>query len=409
MFREKIFTMWEIIKEGTITSVPGFSAAGIHAGLKKRKKDLALIYSELDCVAAGVFTTNKVVAAPVTICKDILEKESGIRAVLVNSGNANSCTGERGYRDALEMKNYCAEKLGVNESSVLISSTGVIGEFLNMEKMREGIETIVTKISKDGGEDAAEAILTTDKVVKQCSVKIKMGEREINIGGMSKGSGMIMPNMATMLGFITTDADISKSTLQKLIRSASDKSFNRISVDGETSTNDMVLMLANGLSGVEVKEDTALYDIFSEALTAMCKVLAKAIVADGEGATKFVTVFVNKAKSEADANKVAKAIANSPLVKTAINGQDANWGRIISSVGMSGADFNPANVQIKFGELPILEKNFEVVVDEEKAKEVLSEKEIVLDINLNEGTCATEWWTCDYSEEYIKINAYYRT
>lgn len=401
--------MWEIIKEGTITSVPGFSAAGIHAGLKKRKKDLALIYSELDCVAAGVFTTNKVVAAPVTICKDILEKESGIRAVLVNSGNANSCTGERGYRDALEMKNYCAEKLGVDESSVLISSTGVIGEFLNMEKMREGIETIVTKISKDGGEDAAEAILTTDKVVKQCSVKIKMGEREINIGGMSKGSGMIMPNMATMLGFITTDADISKSTLQKLIRSASDKSFNRISVDGETSTNDMVLMLANGLSGVEVKEDTALYDIFSEALTAMCKVLAKAIVADGEGATKFVTVFVNKAKSEADANKVAKAIANSPLVKTAINGQDANWGRIISSVGMSGADFNPANVQIKFGELPILEKNFEVVVDEEKAKEVLSEKEIVLDINLNEGTCATEWWTCDYSEEYIKINAYYRT
>ena len=409
MFREKSFTMWEIIKEGSITSVPGFRAAGIHAGLKKKKKDLALIYSELDCVAAGVFTTNKVVAAPVTICKDILDKQSGVRAVIVNSGNANSCTGERGYKDALEMKNYCAEKLGVDKSAVLVSSTGVIGEYLNMSKVKEGIETIVTRLSKEGGEDAAEAILTTDKVIKQCSVKIKMGEREINIGGMSKGSGMIMPNMATMLAFITTDADISKNALQKLVTSASDKTFNRISVDGETSTNDMVLMMANGISGVQVTEETALYDIFEEALTAMCKVLAKAIVADGEGATKFVTVFVNKAKTESDANLVAKAIATSPLVKTALNGEDANWGRIISSAGMSGADFNPANVQIKFGDLPILNPNFEVVVDEVKAKEILSEKEIVLNVNLNEGNCATEWWTCDYSEEYIKINAYYRT
>ncbi len=409
MFKEKGLVMWEIIKDGTITSVPGFSAAGIHAGLKKKKKDLALIYSEIECVTAGVFTTNKVVAAPVIVSKYVLENTSGIHAVLVNSGNANACTGEQGYLDALEMKNYCAEKLGVDQNSVLVSSTGVIGEKLKMDKVRKGIEVISQQLSKNGGEEAAEAIMTTDKSKKHCAVKIKIGEKEINIGGISKGSGMIMPNMATMLGFITTDAEISKSTLQGIITAATNKSFNRISVDGETSTNDMVLIMANGMSGVKVESDTAMCTLFTEALTEMCKILAKAIVADGEGATKFVTVKVNNAKTEDDANLVAKAIANSPLVKTALNGEDANWGRIISSAGMSGADFDPSKVQIKFGELPVLNPNFEIVLDEDKAKQILSEKEIILNIDLNVGNYSTEWWTCDYSEEYIKINASYRS
>lgn len=401
--------MIENIKDGSITSVKGIKSSGVFCGLKKKKKDLALIYSEKPCTAAGTFTLNKVKAAPIVISQYIINHKHNIKAILVNSGNANACTGIEGYNDALESQKLVAQKLGINPSEVLISSTGVIGQRINMEAVKSGIEMASQELSDTGGLDSAEAIMTTDLAMKSFAVKVKLSGGEITIGGMCKGSGMIMPNMATMLAFLATDAKIDQALLQKTLSQAVNLSFNRISVDGETSTNDMVILLANGESGVNLDERSQDYRIFKEALIKISTDMAKSIAADGEGATKVVTVSVKKAKTVSDADLIAKAVSNSPLVKTALNGNDANWGRILSAVGNSGADISPEKVTINFGSLKILQQNYKVDFSEEEAKKYLSQKEIEIIIEINDGIEESTWYTCDFSTRYIEINASYRS
>lgn len=401
--------MFQFIDNGSVTSPKGFKAAGIFCGIKKKKKDLALIVSDKPCTAAGVYTLNKVKAAPLLISKEITESDSLVSAILVNSGNANACTGEEGFSAAKETQKKTAEKLNISPENVLLSSTGVIGMKFPVEKILDGIEQIVQELSGDGGIDAAEAIRTTDTTTKSFAVKVKLSSGEITIGGICKGSGMIMPNMATMLGFITTDAKIEKSLLKKLLINSTNISFNKISVDGETSTNDMVVILANGLSEVDIKEGTDDEKVFQSALNELSIAMAKSIVADGEGATKLISINVTGAKSQLDADLVGKSLANSNLLKTAIYGKDANWGRIMSAAGMSGAEFEPEKVSIFFDDHEVLSSNFNIKLDEEKALSILSRKEILLKINLGEGKFSSTFWTCDFTEEYVKINANYRT
>ncbi len=401
--------MYNFIENGSVTSAAGFYAAGIFANIKKKRKDLALIYSKLPCNAAGTFTLNKVKAAPLVLSKQMIADGNKIKAVLVNSGNANACTGEPGYEDALITQKYCAEKLDVKQSQVLLSSTGVIGQRLPVDKMLSGIESIIPQLSENGGLDAAEAIMTTDTKRKNYAVSVELEYASVTIGGICKGSGMIMPNMATMLGFITTDAFIEQELLQSILLEVVNVTFNKISVDGETSTNDMVVLLANGASGVKVEKNTADVDKFKAGLKAICTEMAKSIASDGEGATKLITINITGADTQVDADLAGKCIANSPLVKTAVYGQDANWGRIMSSVGMSGAEINPNNISISFNEVPILLPGFNIVVDEKKATEVLSKSEVAINVNLNGGSFKSTWWSCDFTENYIKINADYRS
>ncbi len=401
--------MLQFIDNGSITSVQGFKAAGINCGLKRQKKDLALIYSDVPCEAAGTFTLNKVVAAPLVISKNIISQKKKVRAVLVNSGNANACTGEEGVDNALKSQKYCAEKLGLQQNEVIISSTGVIGQQLNMQALLSGIDIISDEIGYCKGNDAAEAILTTDKTKKSFAVKVRLLKGEIVIGGICKGSGMIFPNMATMLAFLATDVVIEQNLLQKSLSEAVNESFNKISVDGETSTNDMVVLLANGKSSIKIVEGEKDYEIFISALTTICKEMAKSIASDGEGATKLITISINNAKTKKDADAIAKAMANSPLFKTAMNGNDANWGRILSAAGNSGADFSPEKVAIKFDDLQILKPNFLNGFNEDEARKVLSKDNVTISLDLNEGKESSTWWTCDFSEDYVKINANYRT
>ncbi len=397
--------------KGGITTPKGFYAAGVHCGVKRVKKDLALVFSETAARGAGIFTTNKVPAAPVTIDKLQLERSSTFRAILVNSGNANACTGERGFNDAFEMVHMTAEGLGISDREVLVSSTGVIGQYLPMDKISAGIRETVAMLDRDGHPAAAEAIMTTDKFPKEIAITIDLDGVEVSIGGMAKGSGMIAPNMATMLAFITTDANISSELLQSTLKLAADRSFNRISVDGDTSTNDMVLTLANGLAGNPklVDPNDSAYQQFYEAFEHVLKRLSKMIVMDGEGATKFIEICVSDATSEEAAVQAAKAIANSNLVKTAIHGEDANWGRIIAAVGYSGIDFNPDLVEIFFDNVLILGKCYKIDFSEEEALRVLKQREIRITVNLNQGKAAASFWTCDLSKDYVAINANYRT
>jgi len=403
--------MYNYIENGTITTVQGFKANGIHCGLKKKKKDLSLIYSDYDCVAAGTFTQNKVCAAPVIISRERIKiNPNGIKAILINSGNANACTGQKGYEDALTMQKYCAEVLNLSPNQVLISSTGVIGKLLDRDKLLPGIKKITKGLSSEGGFLAAEGIMTTDKVMKSFAVEVKLSKGTVKIGAICKGSGMIMPNMATMLGFLTTDAKFDHVTLQDMLHECVDLSFNKISVDGETSTNDMVIMLANGLSNIEIsKNNYNDYNLFKTALLDLCQTMAKSIVKDGEGATKFVTINIFGAKNLNDVDKVAKAIANSPLVKTALYGEDANWGRIISAIGNSGADVIPEKISIAFDDHVVLDLNYAIKLDEDIAKSILSKKEFSINVNLNIGEAKGTWWTCDFSTEYVHINGSYRT
>lgn len=401
--------MFTYIENGSITSVKGIKATGIHAGLKRKRKDLALIVSEKPCSVAGTFTLNKVQAAPLLVSKEVIAKGGKVKAILINSGNANACTGERGYNDALKSQKHCAKKLGVEQNEVIISSTGVIGEYMPMHILKTGIESIVDQVTDDGGLKAAKAILTTDLVEKSFAVNVKLSGGEITIGGIAKGSGMIMPNMATMLSFIATDADIEKDLLKRILTKTVNNSFNKISVDGDTSTNDMVILISNGVSKVIITENSEDVKLFEEALLAISIDMAKAIVSDGEGASKLIAIKVKGGKIESDVNTIAQTIANSPLVKTAIYGSDANWGRIITAVGRSGVEFDPAKVEIKFDDMTILAPNYWHEFDEEEATTVLSKKEVTISVNLNDGQVSTTWWTCDFSEKYIEINASYRT
>ena len=405
----EVTSNYTYLDNGSITSVKGFKATGIHCGLKKKNKDLALIYSSVPSVSAGVYTTNKAAASPVFISKAITDAPHKVKAIIVNSGNANACTGVEGHNDALEVQTECAEVLNINANEVLISSTGVIGEKLNVSAITNSLESLKDNLDENGGLDAANAIMTTDTVPKSFAVTVKLSKGETTIGGIAKGSGMIMPNMATMLGFITTDVKISKELLQSALTEVVNDSFNKISVDGETSTNDMVLMLANEMSNIEILPNTVDYQIFLSALKDLSIKMAKSIVFDGEGATKFITINIKNASSDADANLIAKSLANSPLVKTAINGGDPNWGRIISAASSCGAEINPEITSLYFNDLAVLQPGYKTDYLEQDAANILSKKNIVITLDLNLGIANTTWWTCDYSEKYIKINAHYRT
>ncbi|HOI29353.1 MAG TPA: bifunctional glutamate N-acetyltransferase/amino-acid acetyltransferase ArgJ [Melioribacteraceae bacterium] len=406
MFKE------EILKStiGMKTKLPsGYKSAGIHCGIKKSRKDLALIVSNYPATAAGVFTLNKVQAAPVLLSKKHLNESENICAIIVNSGNANACTGERGYIDAELMTEQTAEILGIEKNEVLVASTGVIGELLPMEKILNGITAIKNSLADGDDKDAAEAIMTTDTFYKAESSTFDIAGKEVTISGIAKGSGMIHPNMATMLGFITTDAAIEKDLLQTMLKNSVDKTFNRIVVDGDTSTNDMVLMLANGASGVSITRESNSYEAFESELFQILKKLAIDIIRDGEGATKLIEVIVEGAESEQDAVKAAKTIALSPLVKTAIHGEDANWGRIIAAVGYSGIEFDPAKFEIFINDTQILQPNYIVSLPNAVANQTLKVKNVRLKVRLNAGSGSANCWTCDFSEDYVKINGSYRS
>jgi glutamate N-acetyltransferase/amino-acid N-acetyltransferase len=395
---------------GGVTAPRGFRAAGLYCGIRKAKKDLALIFSDSPAIVAGVFTLNKTQAAPILVDKLQLKKTNLCSAVVVNSGNANACTGERGLNDAWTMVMETAKALNIPEEQALVSSTGVIGQYLPMEKIVSGVRQLAGQLSRAGSTEAAEAIMTTDTYPKQIAVRFTVRDALVTIGGIAKGSGMIAPNMATMLAFLTTDAAISTDALRKALSRANNRSFNRITVDGDMSTNDMVLILANGEAGNQpIKEDTEEYQLFVSALEYVMIKLAKMIARDGEGATKLIEIAVRGAKSESEAAQAARSVANSNLVKTAIHGNDANWGRIMAAVGYSGIDFDPDVVEISFNGLPILKKRYEIVLDEEKAKEALAQDHVVVTIDLNQGDGFARFWTCDLSKEYVHINASYRS
>lgn len=398
--------------KGGICAPMGFIAAGIAAdisGTGNSKKDIALIFSEVPAIAAGVFTQNVVKAAPILVTQEVLKGET-IQAVVINSRNANACTGEQGMKDAKEMCLLAAHALGIEKEKIAVSSTGVIGVPLPMERIAKGIPLAAAALSNAGGADAAAAIMTTDTFSKQIAIQVEVGGSLITIGGISKGSGMVHPNMATILGFITTDAKISPHALQAALKKGNEKSFNMISVDGDTSTNDMLLILANGLKGnPEIDIDTPEFEEFTHALEYVLIFLAKEIARDGEGATKLLEVQVINAASEEDAKIAARAVCSSLLVKTALFGCDANWGRILCALGYSGAHFDPSNVNLHIGDVQVMSKGTPLMFDETAALKVLSQNEVVITADLQSGNAMATSWGCDLSYDYVKINGAYRT
>lgn len=394
---------------GGVTAALGFRAHGIASGVKKKGGlDLALVASDQPASAAAVFTTNKVVAAPVVVSREHVA-DGTARAVILNSGNANACLGEAGLKAARLMAASAGQALGLRESDVLVASTGVIGAAFPVEKIVAAIPQLVAGLSPAGGGTAAQAIMTTDTVAKEFAVELTINGQPVRIGGMAKGSGMIQPNMATMLAVVTTDAAILPGLLRQALTAATSVSFNRITVDGDTSTNDSLFVLANGASGVKIEEPGVAYELFQAALTHVCTELAKMIVRDGEGATKLVTIKVTGARDEGQAEQAGRAVANSNLVKTAFFGEDANWGRILAAVGYSGIDFAPEQIRIALGDLPVFTDGSGLPFDEERAAKILAEPEITVHIELGQGTAEATLWTCDLSYEYVKINGSYRT
>lgn len=409
----------ELIDSGSITTPEGFWAAGVACGIKASgRKDLALIVSELPCVAAATFTTNKVKAAHIVVCRENLRPQKAtVRAIVVNSGNANCCTGGQGVEDARRMCEMAAHELStqrglnIQPHEVLVASTGVIGVRLPMDKVKQGITMAVAHLSRQGGREAAEAIMTTDTKPKFAAVRLELFGKVIHIGGIAKGAGMIAPNMATMLCFIGTDACIGRKALQSALRYAVERSFNSITVDGDTSTNDTVVLMANWMAGgSEIAEGSDAFLRFREALTALCQRLAKMIAADGEGATKLVEICVTGAESERDAKAVALTVANSLLVKTALFGNDPNWGRIAAAVGRAPARVKSETLTIRLGEFECFRRGEPVPFDEAAAHEWLkASREITLHIDLGIGAASWTVWTCDLSTEYVRFNAEYTT
>jgi glutamate N-acetyltransferase/amino-acid N-acetyltransferase len=394
---------------GGVTTPRGFRAAGISAGIKASgAPDLALIVSDVPAQAAAVFTTNKVQAAAVLVSKEHLATSRGtVRAIVVNSGCANACTGDAGLNAARDMASETARVVGCPPEHVLVASTGVIGVALPIEKVRAGLPVAFKALGADQGPAAARAIMTTDLSPKEAAARITIGGREAAIGGMCKGAGMIEPNMATMLGFVTTDAAVPQRLLERALREAVDESFNAITVDGDSSTNDCVLLLANGASGVVV--DDAAYATFVEGLKAVCRELAIAIVRGGEGATKLVTVNVTGAATNADARRAAKVIANSLLVKTAIHGGDPNWGRLICAAGRAGVAFDASHAAVTIGTLVLFKDGQPHDELAPMAAEYLKGQDLTVGVDLGSGTASSTVWTCDLSAEYVRINADYRT
>ena len=406
----------KVIKGG-VTAANGFQAAGLSAGIKKgNTKDMAMIYSIVPCKAAGTFTTNVVKAAPVKWDKEVVYHSSAAQAVICNSGIANACTGEEGFGYCKKTAEIAAEVLGIPADSVLVASTGVIGKQLPMDKIEAGIRSMAPVLSPAGsaGTLAAEAIMTTDTVKKEIAVEVEIGGKKVTLGGMCKGSGLIHPNMCTMLGFITTDVEISKELLQEALSESVNDTFNMVSVDGDTSTNDTVLLLANGLAGNPViREKDGDYEKFAEALNYVNTWLAKQIAADGEGATALFEVKVIGAERKEQAVTLSKSIITSNLTKAAIFGHDANWGRILCAMGYSGAQFDPEKVDLYFesaaGKLKIIEDGVATDYSEEEATKILSEKAVTAIADIKMGEASATAWGCDLTYDYIKINADYRS
>ena len=397
--------------DGGITAVPGLRATGVHAGLKPdNEKDVALIAADTPAVAAGVFTKNRVCAPVVLVCRENLT-DNMAQAIVVNSKNANACTGEVGMKNAREMASLVGEALDIDSNLVLVASTGVIGQQLPMDTISHGIRLAASALETNGGHDAALAIMTTDTVPKEIAVEFAVGGKTARIGGMTKGAGMIAPNLATMLAFLATDANIASEPLQQALRESAAKSFNRMTIDTDSSTNDTVLIMATGTAGNPEIADTTgdAYEAFREGLDFACIELAKKIARDGEGATKLVEVVVNGAKNEGEGEMTARAIAESPLVKTAVFGSDANWGRIMMAAGKSGAEFDPYQVDVWLGDYQLVKDGMDAGFDEDKATELFSKDTVTITVDLNAGDGTVTMWTCDYSHDYISINADYRT
>jgi len=400
-----------VVPDGSVTSPKGFRAGGLHCGLKKTERhDLGVIVCDVPAAAAGVYTLNAFQAAPLRVTQESIAADGKLQAMLVNSGNANACTGQQGEDDARAMRAAAARALGLAEHHVGVTSTGVIGELLPMTKVLGGIEQLPQRVKADGGDDFCQAILTTDLVQKMTCVRLTVNGKTVHIAGAAKGSGMIHPNMATMLGFITTDALIDSSYLQQLLGQMTDNTFNMITVDGDTSTNDMVVVMASGLA-----ENEALHPqhpdwaAFAAGLQYVGEYLAKAIARDGEGATKLIEVSIAGASSDDAARAIAKTVIGSSLVKSACFGADANWGRIIAAVGRAGQPVNTETVDIRLGDIAVLEQSRPVKFDEERAAEYLKGDFVQIYVDLHMADGKATGWGCDLTYDYVRINAAYRT
>lgn len=397
--------------DGWVTAPQGFLAAGVKAGIKASgNHDVAVIYSTVPASTGAVFTQNKMCAAPVLLSREVAQ-ESVAQAIIVNSGCANACTGEQGLLDAREMQAFAADLLGIEPQNVYVCSTGVIGHFLPMDKIKNGLADAVDVMDENEGESCAMAIQTTDTFIKRAAYEFEVGGKTARIAGIAKGAGMIHPNMATMLTFLTTDAAIAPDVLKRAVKAAADKSFNMVVVDGDTSTNDSMIVLANGLAENEIifSEEHPDYQAFFEALVTCAQDLAKLIARDGEGATKFLEVNVVGAATWEDAKAAAMAIAKSPLVKTAFFGEDPNWGRIVCAAGYSGAVMNADKVNLSIGGVRLVENGMNCNIPLTSLTDIMSEHDITMTIDMAAGNeCATVW-TCDFSYEYVKINGEYHT
>ena len=403
--------------EGGVCAAQGFRAAGIHVGVKTHaawKKDVALIVSDVDCAAAAMFTTNVVKAAPIHVDRKHLA-DGKARAIVANSGNANACA-PQGEENAIKMCAAAAKAIGCPPEDVLVSSTGVIGQTLKVQVIEEGMPALYEALdhSVEASDAAAHAIMTTDTVKKEVAVETVIGGKTVRMGGIAKGSGMIHPNMGTMLCFLTTDCAISPAMIRAALKEVVCKTFNRISVDGDTSTNDSCIVLANGLAGnVEITEQGADYQAFTEALMTLCTELARKMAADGEGARHLLTCTVSGAKEEAQAETIAKSVISSTLTKAAIFGADANWGRVLCAMGYSGADFDPETVDVSFasaaGTIAVCQQGRGLPFDEDLAKKILTEHDVEILVDLHSGSAQCTCWGCDITYDYIKINGDYRT
>lgn len=397
--------------DGWVTTPQGFLAAGVKAGIKASgNHDVAVIYSTVPAATGAVFTQNKMCAAPVLVSRKVAAKPYA-QAIVVNSGCANACTGKQGLKDAEAMQAQTAELLGVENDAVYVCSTGVIGHFMPMDKLAKGIAGAVDAMDETGGESCAMAIQTTDTFIKHAAYEFELGGKTVKIAGIAKGAGMIHPNMATMLTFLTTDAAVAPDVLKRAVKAAADKSFNMVVVDGDTSTNDSMIVLANGLAENEiiVSEEHQDYPAFFEALLACAQDLAKMIARDGEGATKFLEVNVAGAATWEEAKTAAMAIAKSPLVKTAFFGKDPNWGRIVCAAGYSGAQMEPDKVNLEIGGVRLVENGMNCNVPLESLKDIMEQHDISMKIDLGAGKEEATVWTCDFSYEYVKINGEYHT
>lgn len=402
---------YTVLEEGSITTPLGFTASGVHCGLRRSKRqDIGAILCDVPAQAAAVYTTNVFRAAPLDVTEQSVAVEKKLQAVVVNSANANACTGERGVEDAKAMRDSMASELNIAPHLVGVASTGVIGVNLPMEKVHAGIRKLSKQLTKEGGADFCQAILTTDLVQKSIAVTLDIDGKSVCIAGAAKGSGMIQPNMATMLGFITTDVAIRQEALQLALSEATDLTFNMITVDGDTSTNDMVVAMASGLANnAELHPEHPEWESFVSAFRFVTEYLAKEIARDGEGATKLLEVTVEGAENDLAAQRIVKTVIGSSLVKTAIFGADANWGRIIAAVGRAGEKVNPATVDIYLGDIAMMEQSTPIAFSEDEAARYLKEDQINIRIALHLGEGQATGWGCDLSYEYVRINAAYRT